>query len=495
MRVERNPLVLRPDRRRVLIRPFSPHSEQQTRNIIARVMALTEVEVRERLERVMVEFRDRHHRLRQFCASRFADVRWYLPMDRRLSEDRELLIGACFTQEYSLESAALFNPSLVWHPDQSGLALGARRFVLSLRAAGEGHISSITFRAGIVGADCSIEVEPGASLAAAAEATPDAAYHKGIFGRKLFELGLQNAFAADVMAGLGDSFTWRELNARLRVVEQQYREQLRPDPATFSGIRALAESNYEVCYTDDFELSERVLFPNSSAEANGIEDARFVQFTDEDGYRVYYATYTAYDGKVVLPQLLETPDFLRFKMSTLNGPEVANKGMALFPRKLDGRYAMISRQDNENLYLMFSENIHFWYDKELLLRPGFAWEFVQLGNCGSPIETEAGWLVLTHGVGPMRKYCMGAMLLDLEDPQRVIGRLPEPLLSPGENEREGYVPNVVYGCGGQVHAGRLIIPYAMSDYASTFATLPLDELLTELTSPRAVPTSRLSRSR
>jgi predicted GH43/DUF377 family glycosyl hydrolase len=493
MRVERNALVLRPDRRRVLIRPFSPHSEQQTRNITARVMALTEVEVRERLERVMVEFRERHHRLRQFCASRFADVRPYLPMDRRLSEDRELLIGACFTQEYSLESAALFNPSLVWHPDQSGLAPGARRFVLSLRAAGEGHISSITFRAGVVDADCSIEVEPGASLAAAAAATPDAAYHKGIFERKLFELGLHNAFAADVMAGLNDSFTWRQLNTRLEEVQKQYREQLRPDLATPSGLRALAESNYEACYSDDFDLSERVLFPNSSAEANGIEDARFVQFNGGDGYHVYYATYTAYDGKVVLPQLLETPDFLRFKMSTLNGPGVANKGMALFPRKLDGRYAMISRQDNENLYLMFSENIHFWYDKELLLRPGFAWEFVQLGNCGSPIETEAGWLVLTHGVGPMRKYCMGAMLLDLEDPQRVIGRLPEPLLSPGENEREGYVPNVVYSCGGQVHAGRLIIPYAMSDYASTFATLPLDDLLTELESPRAVPTSRLNR--
>jgi predicted GH43/DUF377 family glycosyl hydrolase len=253
------------------------------------------------------------------------------------------------------------------------------------------------------------------------------------------------------------------------------------DRGTASGIRALAEANYEVSYPTEHDLSERVIFPCSPAEANGIEDARFVQFFDDDGTSRYFATYTAYDGRVILPQFLETTDFLHFKINTLNGSGVANKGMALFPRKLDSQYAMISRQDNENLYLMLSDNIHFWHDKQLLVAPAHSWEFVQLGNCGSPIETEAGWLVLTHGVGAMRRYCIGAMLLDRDDPFRVIGRLDEPLISPTENEREGYVPNVVYSCGGQIHGDHLILPYAMSDYASRFAIVSLERLLELLT--------------
>src|SRR5205814_10085982 len=236
-------------------------------------------------------------------------------------------------------------------------------------------------------------------------------------------------------------------------------------------ILMLAQSNYEVQFAPDSRLSERVLFPVTPSQSNGIEDARFVLFQNDDGSRVYYATYTAYDGKLILPQLLETPDFLHFKFITLNGPGVQNKGMALFPRKVNGQYAMLSRQDNENIYLMSSDNIHFWYDPELILKPTFPWEFVQLGNCGSPIETEAGWLVLSHGVGPMRKYCIGAFLLDLNDPRKVIGRLREPLIKPNENEREGYVPNVVYSCGSLLHGRQLILPYAMSDSATTFATL------------------------
>ena len=209
----------------------------------------------------------------------------------------------------------------------------------------------------------------------------------------------------------------------------------------------LAKANYEISYSPEQHISERIIFPSSPTEANGIEDARFVQFHDDDGSVRYYATYTAFDGKVILPQILETDDFLRFKISTLNGPEVRNKGFALFPRKVNGLYAMLSRQDNENIYLMYSDMLHFWYTKELIAKPTYSWEFVQLGNCGSPIETEAGWLVLTHGVGPMRKYAMGAFLLDLDDPSRVIGRLDVPLLEPDANEREGYVPNVVYSCG------------------------------------------------
>jgi predicted GH43/DUF377 family glycosyl hydrolase len=242
----------------------------------------------------------------------------------------------------------------------------------------------------------------------------------------------------------------------------------------------LAKSNYEIQYTPDHELSERVIFPFGPTETNGIEDARFVQFRDEDGSSRYYATYSAYDGQLVLPQLLETKDFLRFKMHTLNGPAVSNKGMALFPRKINGHYAMLGRQDGEHLYLMYSDMLYFWHTKELIVKPTNPWEYVQMGNCGSPIETDAGWLVLTHGVGPMRKYCIGAMLLDLDDPSKIISRLHEPLITPNELEREGYVPNVVYSCGALVHQKTLIIPYAMSDYATTFGTIEIDELLSNM---------------
>lgn len=239
----------------------------------------------------------------------------------------------------------------------------------------------------------------------------------------------------------------------------------------------LAQSNYDLQFEPDSRLSERVLFPVTPSQSNGIEDARFVRFQNEDGTTTYYATYTAYDGKMILPQFLETPDFLHFKFITLNGPAVQNKGMALFPRKINGRYAMLSRQDYQNIYLMFSDHLHFWHRTRLLLKPKFAWEFIQMGNCGSPIETEAGWLVLSHGVGAMRKYCISAFLLDRRDPTKVIGRLREPLIKPNEIEREGYVPNVVYSCGSLVHGRQLVIPYAMSDYSTTFATLLLDDVL------------------
>jgi predicted GH43/DUF377 family glycosyl hydrolase len=229
-----------------------------------------------------------------------------------------------------------------------------------------------------------------------------------------------------------------------------------------------------VQFHPDQTLSERTIFPVSPTQSNGIEDARFVRFENDDGTHVYYATVTAYDGHFILPQLVETRDFLHFRFITLNGPAAQNKGMAVFPRRINGFYAMISRQDNENIYLMYSDNIHFWYEPELLLKPTYPWELVQLGNCGSPIETDAGWLVLSHGVGPMRKYCIGAFLLDLDDPSKVIGRLREPLLKPNENEREGYVPNVVYTCGALLHGNEL---NAMSDYASGFATVPLKEVL------------------
>ncbi len=280
------------------------------------------------------------------------------------------------------------------------------------------------------------------------------------------------------MNRLGDSFAAHELRASLNTEQFRHSDGMSLDEQnTIQGIWMLARSNYEVQFQPEEELSQRVLFPATPSQRNGIEDARFVRFLNGDGTYIYYATFTAFDGRVIMPELVETSDFLHFRFISLNGPAAENKGMALFPRKINGLYAMLSRQDNENINIMFSDNVHFWNERTLLLKPAFPWELVQLGNCGSPIETDAGWLVLSHGVGPMRKYCIGAFLLDRDHPSKVIGRLREPLLSPNESEREGYVPNVVYSCGALLHQGTLIIPYAMADHASAFATVPLDEVL------------------
>ena len=484
MKAKRTNILIKPDCKRVLIRPFNPFGQDRAIKIIARLMSLTEAEVKRASDQVMAEFGDRHQKIRPLFLRRFEEMKNQLLTDQPLSDDRKILIGAYFTQEYSLESAALFNPSMVWHPDQSNLSAGSKRFIISLRATGEGHVSSITFRSGVIDKNNKIAVDNPTRFLTLPEIQPNPTYEKSLFARKLLELGLANDFANGVLEDLKDYFSFNELKEMLRFALLRNHGDGESDTIA-QGILSLAQSNYEVSYSAEHDLSERIIFPYTPAEINGIEDARFVEFHDEDGEATYYATYTAYDGQIILPQLLQTDDFLNFKISTLNGPEVHNKGMALFPRKIDGLYAMISRQDNENMYIMFSNQIHFWYEKKILLRPTYSWEFVQLGNCGSPIETSEGWLVLTHGVGHMRKYAMGAILLDLNDPTKVLGRLKKPLLTSNENEREGYVPNVVYSCGAQIYGDDLIIPYAMSDFASSFATVKLNELLTELKSGSA----------
>ena len=475
--VQRTTVKLFPDRTRVLARPFRPMSDQRAVKICARVMALRESEVHALLEEVRAEFGDRHPKTGEFLKRQFDAVRPYLLNGQRLSEERELLLGGYFTHEFSLEAAALFNPSIVPHPNQSDVPPGSLRFILSLRATAEGHISSTTFRAGILDANNNIKFDAPARYSLEPMQVPNATYEKRLFERKLQELGLVGDFNRQVLKGLGDAFTLEELRTSVSLVMTRLHV---PDQETQSVAREtlmLAQSNYEVQFPADSRLSERVLFPATPAQSNGIEDARFVLFHNEDGTRTYYATYTAYDGKMILPQFLETSDFLHFKFITLNGPAVENKGMALFPRKIKGLYAMLGRQDAENIYVMFSDHLHFWHTMQLVLEPLFPWEFIQLGNCGSPIETEAGWLVISHGVGPMRKYCIGAFLLDRDDPTKVIGRLPMPLITPNKHEREGYVPNVVYSCGSLLHGRQLILPYGVSDYATTFATVPLDEVL------------------
>jgi predicted GH43/DUF377 family glycosyl hydrolase len=478
--VKRTTTILNPDQSRVLLRPFSPGDPQRMGRIIARIMSLPEDQVGLLLDEVSAEFSRRHQRIHELFLERFEEVRGLLLTDEELSEPRRLLIGAYFLAEYSLESAALFNPSIVPHPDQSELPCGALRFILSLRATGEGHISSITFRTGIIHADCRIEVLAPTGFLTEPRQIPNPLYEKALFARKLFELGVTNEFTRRVMNKLGQSFALEELRANLEAEMQQSRGSdgmVQEHQNAAHGMWMLARSNYEVQFHPEQQLSERVIFPAIPSQRNGIEDARFVCFQNDDGTHVYYATFTAYDGKVVMPELVETSDFLLFRFISLNGPAAENKGMALFPRKIKGLYAMLSRQDNENIYLMFSDNVHFWNERKTLLKPTFPWELIQLGNCGSPIETDAGWLVLSHGVGPLRKYCIGAFLLDRDDPAKVIGRLREPLLKPNQNEREGYLPNVVYTCGALPHQGELIIPYCLADHATSFATVPLEEVL------------------
>jgi predicted GH43/DUF377 family glycosyl hydrolase len=469
MHLKRSDTILNPD---------------QVAGIIARIMAIPEDRVGRLLDEVSTEFSQRHQHIRNRFLQRFEQVRESLAMAEEISEQRRLLIGSYFLAEYSLESAALFNPSIVPHPDQTDLPPGALRFVLSLRATGEGHISSITFRTGVIHPDQRIEVFPPTGFLTEPRQIPNPLYEKALFGRKLTELGLTGEFTRRVMNKLGESFALEELRAGLQAEQFRTPDGMAPaDQNAAQGIWMLARSNYEVQFQPEQQISERIIFPATPSQRNGIEDARFVCFRNDDGTHIYYATFTAYDGRIVMPELVETSDFLMFRFRTLNGPAAENKGMALFPRKIGGLYCMLSRQDNENNYLMFSDNVHFWNERILLLKPTFPWELVQVGNCGPPIETDAGWLVLSHGVGPMRKYSIGAFLLDRDDPTKVIGRLREPLLKPNENEREGYVPNVVYTCGALLHNGELIIPYGLADHATGFVTVPLADVLAAMDDP------------
>jgi predicted GH43/DUF377 family glycosyl hydrolase len=482
MDIKRTGVILKPNNARVLFRPFEMTDQGRIMKIMARVMELSDAQVDELLAGVMSEFHSRHLRLQQFFMSRYDALKDHLLTDRTLSDNRRLLIGSYFTQEYALESAALFNPSIIWHPDQTGVAKGSRRFILTLRATGEGHISSLCFRSGTVDEQGNVTTDKPTGFVTAPNVTPNFEYEKSLFVRKLIELGIANGFCDLVFGALEDKFTMADLANSVAFVQRQHRARQQEWAPLAKAVLALAKANYEIESDPQSDVSERTIFPYSPTETNGIEDARFVEFTEDDGTRRYYATYTAFDGSLIFPQLMETDDFLRFRIGTLNGPEAKGKGMALFPRRINGLYAMISRQDGENMYLMYSDMLHFWYSKQVILKPTYPWEYVQVGNCGSPIETDAGWLVLTHGVGPMRKYAIGAILLDRDDPTKVLGRLKQPLLAPDENERAGYVPNVVYSCGALVHASRLIIPYAMSDYASTFATVPLADVLGAMTS-------------
>jgi predicted GH43/DUF377 family glycosyl hydrolase len=488
-KIRRLPITIDPDPRRVLLRPFIPslivkpfsvpEPNPRVVSLFSRVMHMDEASVKAKLDEVFSDFLGRHGRLHDIFAERFEQVRHLLPTDQELTEPRRILLGSYFTNEYSLESTALFNPGIFPSPDQSGLQPGECRVILSLRATGEGHISSITFRCGILDSEANLRLDPVSRYVQQPRPQPAARYDLATFRRKLQELGVEFQAVGLATQGLAPGFLMSDLVNLVRRIRSGADE----PGVKRAAERALllAQSNYTVVFPEGLDISEKILFPYSQGEMNGIEDARFVPFIEDDGSTTYMATYTAYDGNVVLPQMVHTRDFREFSICTLNGPSIRNKGLALFPRKIHGQYAMLGRQDGENIHLMFSDHLHFWYESQVLIRPTHPWEFVQLGNCGSPIETSAGWLVITHGVGPMRKYCLGAVLLDLHDPSRVIGRLREPLLRPAPDEREGYVPNVVYSCGAMIHGPNLILPYARSDTSSRIAIIPLADVLEGLT--------------
>jgi predicted GH43/DUF377 family glycosyl hydrolase len=479
MNLTRKDIILRPDTKRVLFRPFIPKTRKQILKIMARILKLSEQQVEKHHDEIISEFGKRHNKIDKYFIKQFESVKELIITDEPLSEKRKLLIGAYFTLEYSFESSALFNPSMIWHPDQYGLSNGSRRFILSLRAIGEGHISSITFRSGIVKNNGDVLIDPPTRFVTYAEIIPDSYHQKDLFERKLKELGLLNDFSKKVLCELKEQFTFNELKEILRYAIKAFSFSIADTDLIASKILLLAKSNYEIEFDKNTDISERVIFPSTPNETNGIEDARFCEFRNDDGTITYYATYTAYDGEVVFPQLLETKDFYHFKVSTLNGPAIQNKGLALFPKKINGHYAMLSRQDGENIYIMFSDMIHFWYHKKLLLRPTYPWEFVQIGNSGSPIETEYGWLVLHHGVGAMRKYFLGAFLLDKNDPTKVIGRTLKPILSPEcWYEKEGVVPNVVFSNGWvRVAEDKLFIYYSSADKYVSVAECKISSLI------------------
>jgi predicted GH43/DUF377 family glycosyl hydrolase len=479
LKVQRLPIRFKNDIRRVITRQFEIDSAARVQNIIDRVGGLSDSQVDRVLGRVLKKFQGRHKKITDVFQDHYRSAIDLTGHSNNLSANHCLLIGSYLTTEYSIESAALFNPSIVKHRNQRNLAPGAVRFIMSFRATGEGHISSIVFRSGIIHPDHNITVDPPSRYSHRVRTSPDRLYEKQLFRRKLNDIGVDEAAVGEVMNRLGEQFTIVELERAMADATDMASEKLVYERACKSMLW-LARSNYQLELSKEAEAAEVVIFPQTVNERHGIEDLRMVNFVDDDGTSTFFGTYTAFDGYRTLPQLMETTDFLKIGIHTLNGARAQNKGMALFPRRIGGHYVMCSRLDGENLYIMYSDIVHFWETAELLQTPKQHWEFVQIGNCGSPLETPEGWLLLTHGVGPMRTYCIGAMLLDLNDPLKVIGQLEEPLITANEEERDGYVPNVVYTCGAMIHNDHLYIPFSTSDHVTRFAYVSLPRLLEKL---------------
>jgi len=515
--VTRKKFIFSPDPTRVIAR-FLYMNDERSADIIRKVLAMPEKEVNIAMSQLLRGYSRRHRNISRIFEKHFAKL---APIFNKievneddLSVSQKALIGSYFTMEYSIESAAFFNPSIVENPDQTETKSDEKRVIFSFRATGEGHISSIVFRSGILDKNNNLTIEPVGNMLAEADVIKRNVYDKKTFQKKLDEMQDQanvispviidkldkmqdkgnvispaivdkhdemqdkgNVISsAFILDKLGDEFTYGELMKNLEIARKD--TNLSDDhKKLINQMMWLASSHYEINFSIDSAISERVIFPISATEQRGIEDARFVKFTDDNDEVTYYATYTAYDGMAILPKLISTKDFYNFKILPINGEIAQNKGMALFPRKINGKYAMLCRIDGVNNYIAYSDSINIWREAKIIQQPKYPWELVQIGNAGSPIETEEGWLIITHAVGSMREYTLGASLYELENPEKEIGRLNNPLIVPNEVEREGYVPNVIYSCGSIIHKDDLIIPYAMSDHSSTYATVDLRELL------------------
>lgn len=444
----------------------------RVKNMVKRVKDLNEEEADLYMQQVMKNFTSRHRNIEKTFLNHYSRIQdQHAKSLEYFSDKKKLLLGAFFTKEYSFQAAALFNPSIVPHPDQTNLKPGEQRFIMSLRATGEGHISSIVFQTGTVDKK-NIKLDKGSGYFSSLVRKPDMVYTKDFVSKRAATFPSFNAVALDYLPNL---FTYTEAHVIFKSISPHHSSHRH----SIEIIENILDTNYGLESASQLPINETVIFPNAKAESMGMEDVRFVLFIDEKE-SVYYGTYTAYDGRHIKTQLIETKDFNEFRIRTLYGAAISNKGMALFPEKVNGKYVMISRQGGEKIYIMFSDDLYLWKDFQLLMEPRYTWELLQLGNCGSPVKTDKGWLLLTHGVGAMRTYVISAILLDLNDPSKILGRLNKPLIEADKNDREGYVPNVVYTCGLMCHENLLIIPYAVSDSATAFATVELDALLNEM---------------
>lgn len=477
--VRRLPVHLTSDDRRVITRPFLL-GPSRVRSLFERIREIPEDQIDDLLHEVERAYAHRHPKIGFTFQENYETGSGLIGWHEKWSPQRRLLAGAYMTMEYSVDSAALFNPSIVPHPDQSGVEEGGLRFIMSLRATGEGHVSSIAFRTGIITPDDQVNLDPMPPKLHRSRIAPDRHYLKHLVLRKLNEMGIgTNGAIARVLELLGEKFTLPQFTQVVESVRQTSNLDPR-EQESLGHLLWLIQSNFHIDLDPESTLQELVIFPMSEEQSNGLEDLRLTRFTDDDGSVTYYGTYTAYNGVRTLPMMLSTSDFKRIEFASLNGRAVLNKGMALFPRKIQGNYVMCSRIDGENLFISRSRSVHFWETAEKLIAPRHPWELMQIGNCGAPIETDRGWILLTHGVGPMRTYAIGAMLLDLNNPLKIIGHLRKPLITPDGEDRDGYVPNVVYTCGALEHRGDLFIPFAMADKSTTFVVIPTMELVNHL---------------
>jgi len=482
LHIERKPVKVYPDTKRVIARFFF-NGEERALEVIRKVLEFSDEKVFSLISPILQEYSKRHRNITKILNRHCKKLKkQFVALGTEL-EDLDpymrLLIGAYFTHEYSIESAAFFNPSIVDDPDQTDLVEGEKRVIISFRAVGEGHISSIVFRRALIDIKNNIHVLPSGNYVDEAEVIKNAIYVKKLFFKKAVYAQIDPDIIQEVESKLDDKFEYTSLSNTIKDLKNLHKGDLNR-LTEYDKVLWLSDTYHTISFSKDTDISDRVIFPISEFERKGIEDARFVKFIKDDGKVLYYATYTAFDGTIIIPKLVQTEDFYEFKVIPLYGDGAQNKNLALFPRKINDKYVMMSRIDGYNNYLMFSDKVNLWENPILIKQPRYCWELVQIGNCGSPIETEKGWLVITHGVGPMRRYCIGISLLDLENPVKEIGHLVEPLIIPNNDEREGYVPNVVYSCGSIISNGELIIPYGLSDYCSSFATVNLELLLNKL---------------